>query len=148
MAALNGDIRGFKMPGRQIKEGVWAGLNVQINLDNCHIEGPVYIGGSAEIQDGAVLVGPVVIGSGSVVEAGAHVENSVIMDHTRVLSSAYLNDKILGSRYCVDADGTVLDKSHTDAAWIFADARRLAEPLTPEQRQIVGLMDLMAELDG
>lgn len=148
MKALKGEIRGFKMPGRQVREGVWVGLNVKADLSQCHVVGPVYIGGSAEIQDGAVLIGPVVIGSGSVIESGAHVENSVVMEHTRVLASAYLKNKILGSSYCVDADGTVLDDKHTDASWIFADARREVGPLTPEQRQILGLMDLMAELDG
>jgi mannose-1-phosphate guanylyltransferase len=148
MQALQGDIRGFKMPGRQVREGVWVGLNVKANFDQCQIEGPVYIGGSAEIQDGAVLIGPVVVGSGAVVESGAHVERSVIMEHTRVLSSAYLNNKILGSRYCVDTDGTVLDNTHTDADWLFADARKQGGALTQEQRRILGLMDLMAEIDG
>jgi mannose-1-phosphate guanylyltransferase len=147
MKALKGEIRGFRMPGRQVREGVWVGLNVKGNLDNCKIEGPVYIGGSAEIQDGSVLIGPVVIGSGSVIETGAHVENSVVMDHTRVLSGTFLSGKILGSRYCVDSDGTVLDESHTDSSWLFADARRQSGQLTPDQRRIHRMMDLMAELE-
>jgi mannose-1-phosphate guanylyltransferase len=148
MKALKGEIRGFRMPGRQIREGIWAGLNVKVDLDKCDIRGPVYIGGSAEIQDGSVLIGPVVIGSGAVVESGAHVENSVVMGHTRVLGGTFLNNKILGSRFCVDSDGTVLDDSHTDAAWLFADARRKSGQLTADQLQIHGLMDFMAELDN
>lgn len=148
MKALSGEIRGFKMPGQQVGEGIWVGLNVKIDLDACKIQGPVYIGGSSEIQDGSVLIGPVVIGAGSVIESGAHVERSVVMNHTRVLSSAFLNNKIIGNGYCVDSDGTVLDNSHSDMSWLFPDARRQIGPLTPEQRQIVGLMDLMAEVDG
>jgi mannose-1-phosphate guanylyltransferase len=148
MKAVKGEIKGFKIPGRQIRKGVWIGLNVKANLDTCHIEGPVFIGGSAEIQDGSTLIGPVVIGSGSVVETGAHVENSVVMDHTRVSSNAYLNGKILGGRYCAGSDGTVLDSSHTDTDWLFADSRKPVAPLTQEQSYVRGLLDLMAGVDA
>jgi mannose-1-phosphate guanylyltransferase len=99
----------------------------------------VFIGGSAEVQDGASLVGPVLIGAGSVVEGGAHVERTVVMEHTRIGGNAYFKDKIVGSHYCADTDGTVLDGRHTDTAWLFADARSLDNGLTADQEDILDL---------
>jgi mannose-1-phosphate guanylyltransferase len=139
MKALQGEIRGFAIPGREVRPGVWMGLNVNIDLDRVKIMPPVFIGGSAEVQDGASLVGPVLIGAGSVVEGGAHVERTVVMEHTRIGGNAYFKDKIVGSHYCADTDGTVLDGRHTDTAWLFADARSLDNGLTADQEDILDL---------
>ena len=138
MSALRGNIDGFCMPGREVRPGVWMGLNVKANLDRCDIVAPVYIGGSAEIQDGARLIGPVTVGAGAVIETGAHVEKSVVMEHTRVGSGAYCLNKILRSNFCVSADGTVLDGSHTDTAWLFGDARSSEGTLSATQKEILG----------
>jgi mannose-1-phosphate guanylyltransferase len=104
----------------------------------------VYIGGSAEIQPGATLIGPVVIGAGAVIEAGAHIEQSVVTEHTRVGGGTYCRGKIVGSNYCASADGTVLDGSHTDTAWMFGDARSDEEVLNRTQEEILGYALLRA----
>lgn len=137
MTALRGDINGFCIPGRQVRPGVWTGINVRADLDRCRVVPPVFIGGSVEIQDGASLIGPVSIGSGSVIEAGAHLEESVVMEHTRVGAGTYCKGKILGSDFCAAADGTVLDGRHTDTAWLFADARSDVPGPNPEQADIL-----------
>ena len=142
MSALRGTIDGFCMPGREVRPGVWMGLNVKANLDRCDIVAPVYIGGSAEIQDGARLIGPVTVGAGAVIETGAHVEKSVVMEYTRVGSGAYCHNKILRSNFCVSADGTVLDGSHTDTAWLFGDARSGEGALSAAQQEILGFAQL------
>lgn len=130
MKALRGEIRGFRIPGRELRPGVHVGINVRVNLDRCHIVPPVHIGGSAQVEDGASLVGPLAIGAGALIEAGAHLEQSVVLDYTRVRGGTSCRGKILGSQFCVDADGTILDQRHTDTAWLFADSRgdaRLSE---------------------
>ena len=139
MKALKGEIRGFAIPGREVRPGVWMGLNVNIDLDRVKIMPPMFIGGSAVVQDGASLVGPVSIGAGSVVAGGAHVERTVVMEHTRIGGNAYFMDKIVGGHYCADTDGTVLDGRHTDTAWLFADARSLDNGLTADQEDILDL---------
>ena len=139
MRAMRGDINGFCIPGRQVKPGVWMGLNVKANLERCHIMPPVFIGGSAEVQDGASLIGPLTIGAGAVIEAGAHLEQSVVMEHTRVGKGAYCHGKIIGGHYCVSADGTVLDSRHTDTAWLFGDARAAQTAHSDEQAAIIEL---------
>ena len=136
MKALRGQIRGFNMPGREVRPGVWLGLNVKVDLECCNLVPPLYIGGSAEVQEGSTIVGPVVIGAGAVVESGAHLENSIVMEHTRVGGNAFLRDKIVGSHYCADNTGTVLDGRHTDTAWLFADARTADHGLNPDQETI------------
>lgn len=137
LKALQGGIDGFTVPGREVRPGVWMGLNVRANLDRCHIVPPVHIGGSAEIQDGATLVGPVAIGNGAVIESGAHVESSIVMDYTRVSGQTFCRDKILGGEFCVDADGTVLDGRHTDTTWMFRDARAEACIINPAQANVL-----------
>lgn len=144
MSAMRGDIKGFRIPGREVRPGVWTGINVKADLDRCHIVPPVYIGGSAEVQDGARLIGPVAIGAGAVIEAGAHIEESVVTEHTRVGSGTYCRGKILGSNYCVSTDGTVLDGSRTDTAWMFGDARSGEQILTETQQEILGFALLRA----
>ena len=64
------------------------------------------------------------------------------VDHrldTRVGRGGYFDGKILGSNFCVSADGTVLDSSHTDIGWLFADARSDDLSLTDEQNEILAL---------
>jgi mannose-1-phosphate guanylyltransferase len=139
MKALTGEINGYTMPGREVQPGIWMGLNVKIDLTKTTLVGPIYIGGSAEIQPGSTLIGPVVIGAGAKVEAGAYLERCVVMEHTRIGSNAYFKEKIVGSRYCVDADGTVLDGSHTDTAWLFADARSQTLTLNEDQAMLSDL---------
>ena len=141
MKALSGDINGFNLPGRQLRPGVWAGLNVRTDLDACQIVPPVYIGGSAEIQPGATLIGPVAIGAGAVVEAGAHVESSIVMDYTRVAGQTYCRNKILDGQFCIDADGTVLDGRNTDTAWLFGDARATHDGLNPAQSEVLANLE-------
>jgi mannose-1-phosphate guanylyltransferase len=135
--ALRGEIRGFSLPGREVRPGVWMGLNVRVNLDRCRIVPPLFIGSSATIEDGAELLGPTLIGSACHVGAGARIERSVLLEHTRVAGSAELSEKILSGRYCVGSDGTVIDGSLTDTSWLFADARSKPEPLTDAQQQLL-----------
>ncbi len=136
MKALRGEVAGFRMPGREVRPGVWTGLNVRADLDRCRIRGPVYLGGSAELEAGCTLEGPVVVGAGAVVEAGAHLEDSVVLAHTRIGAGAWLRGKVVGSQFCADAGGNVLDSRHTDIAWLFADARSLPAADTPERAAI------------
>lgn len=139
MRAMRGDIDGFSIPGRQVRPGIWVGMNVRVDLDRCHVVPPVFIGGSSEVQDGVTLVGPLVMGAGTVVGSGAHIEESVVMDYTRIGAGTYCRRKILGSDFCVDADGTVLDGRHTDTAWLFADARSRGSNLSEGQSEILGI---------
>ena len=136
MKALKQEIVGFRMPGRELQPGVWAGLNVRADLARCHITPPVYLGGSAELEPGCSLVGPVVLGAGAVVERGATLQETVVLEHTRIGAGAWFKGKIVGSRFCAGTDGTVLDNRHTDISWLFADARSSHDATTPERTAV------------
>ena len=145
MQAVCGEVPGFELPGRAVRPGVHVGPNVRVNFNRVSLCGPVCIGGSAEIGNDCKLIGPVVIGAGAVIEPGVRIESSIVLDHTRVGSGAELRNKVVGPRFCVAADGTVLDGRHTDAAWLFSDARTVLPPLNTDQRRIVsGLLHALA----
>jgi len=137
--ALRGRVQGVSPRGDPIGEGIWAGLNVKIDLARCEIEPPVVLGGSVEIQPGCRLMGPVYIGSGSVIESGAVVERSVIFDYTRLGPQAHVKEMMICGGYCVDSAGTVIDLAQSDIDWVIRDARRRSQP-SPEQEQMLALL--------
>jgi len=42
---LLGEIKNVEIPGHQVRDGIYTGLNVAVNWDKVDIKGPVYIGG-------------------------------------------------------------------------------------------------------
>lgn len=125
----------FKMPGRQIAPGVWAGLNLAIDLSTVDIRGPVYIGSSTAIQPGVTIIGPSVIGRNCVIEAGARIEASIIGEYTRI-SAAHIKEKIITGGFCVDRLGNTVDLAR-DYAFVVNDARERRRRLTEDQRMLV-----------
>ncbi|MCY7393695.1 MAG: NDP-sugar synthase, partial [Leptolyngbyaceae cyanobacterium CAN_BIN12] len=83
-AVLSGEVKNVQIPGREIAPGVYAGLNVAVNLDKVNIQGPVYIGGMTHIEDGATIIGPTMIGPNCWICSGAIVKDSVIFDYSRL----------------------------------------------------------------
>jgi mannose-1-phosphate guanylyltransferase len=55
---LKGELAHMTMPGTQIADGVWVGLNTQIDWAGTTIEGPVYIGSGTTIEAGSKIIGP------------------------------------------------------------------------------------------
>jgi mannose-1-phosphate guanylyltransferase len=113
---LKGEIADMKMPGKQVRPGVWVGLNTQIPWDKVSIEGPVYFGSSVTIEPGAVITGPAWIGHGSVIRSGARVTRSVLFEYTRIAPDMNFYEMIVSRQYCVNRQGETLyigdDRSH------------------------------------
>lgn len=140
---LKGEAPDMHMPGKEIAPGIYAGLNVRMDLAACDIIPPVYLGGSCCIESGCTIIGPTMIGPGSVVEKGAHIEKSIIFDYTRVRGYAQVRNMMICGGYAVDADGAVVDLNRSDVGWAVGDARSRLTALTEEQQQ---LLDLLKEL--
>jgi len=122
---LMGKVKGYKLPGREIKPGVWAGINLNVDWDKIEIVPPVYIGSSTEIQPGAKIIGPTVIGANNVIESGAIINQCIIEDHTRVGGLANLEKVIVFGDRCVDPDGgSSIDIEDADIGWLIDDARK------------------------
>jgi mannose-1-phosphate guanylyltransferase len=113
-SVMLGEVRNLDVPGVQIEEGLWVGLNTQIEWEGTTIEGPVYIGSGTHIEAGCTIIGPTWIGHGSHICAGAHVTRSVLFEYTRILPDAKVQEKIVFKDYCVDREGTMSHISESD----------------------------------
>ncbi|MEL6131492.1 MAG: NDP-sugar synthase, partial [Cyanobacteria bacterium J06628_4] len=120
---LTGQVKGVGIPGQEVKPGVYTGLNVQANWDKINIEGPVYIGGMAKIEDGATIIGPSMIGPNCCICSGALVDKSVIFEYSRIGPGVRLIDKLVFGRYCVDKTGAAIDLQAAALDWLITDAR-------------------------
>jgi mannose-1-phosphate guanylyltransferase len=129
-SVLQGHVAQLEIPGKQIADGLWAGLNTSIDWHGTTIEGPVYIGSGCRIDAGCKIVGPTWIGNGSHICSGAQVERSVLFEYTRILGDAQLDEVIVFKEYSVNRAGEMRRLAEVDNQdW--GDARdRLQEPVT------------------
>lgn len=134
---LSGQIKNVQIPGNQVREGIYTGLNVAVNWDKVDITGPVYIGAMTKIEDGAKIVGPVYIGPSCCVCSGATVENSVIFEYSRLGPGVMLVDKLVYGRYCVDKTGASIDVQAASLDWLITDARQILPSDNPAERQAI-----------
>lgn len=125
---LTGEIKNVDIPGREVKPGIYTGLNVSINWDQVNIQGPVYIGGMTKIEDGVTIIGPSMIGPSCHICSGAVVDNSIIFDYSRLGRGIRLVDKLVFGRYCVDKSGTTIDVQAASLDWLITDARKEVSP--------------------
>ncbi|MRW93044.1 NTP transferase domain-containing protein [Duganella sp. FT80W] len=124
-SVLMGEVAHLDVPGIQINEGLWVGLNTSIDWNNTRIEGPVYIGSGTRVEAGTTIIGPTWIGHGSHICSGAVVNRCVLFEYTRVLPNVSMNEKIVFKDYSVDRAGQMSHVSEVDPdAWANARDRR------------------------
>ena len=122
---LTGEVAHMDMPGIQVEDGLWVGLNTCIDWNGTTIEGPVYIGSGTRIEAGVHIVGPTWIGHGSHIREGAEVVRSVLFEYTRVLADVTLHEMIVFKDYSVDRKGEMKHVSeYSSEEWINARDRR------------------------
>jgi mannose-1-phosphate guanylyltransferase len=138
MKLLRGEIVGAVVPGRQIAEGVHVGLNVRVPEDLSALHGPIWIGGSASIAEGARIIGP-----GSIIESGAVIERSIVWDYTRVSGDVTLRDQIVCGPYCVTANGATVSLADAALQWAVDDARRASPALETD-----GITDVVRQFSN
>ena len=140
-SVLQGEVRQVGIPGKEVRPGVFTGLNVAANWDKINVEGPVYVGGMTKIEDGASLIGPTMIGPSCYICEGATIDNSIIFDYSRIGSGVQLVEKLVFGRYCVDKEGDHIDLQEAALDWLITDARRqdLVEP-SPQQKAMAELL--------
>jgi mannose-1-phosphate guanylyltransferase len=120
---IRGEVAQMNMPGREVKPGIWVGLNTNIAWDHVSIEGPVYIGSSVRIEPGASIIGPCWIGHGSHIRTGARVVRSILFEYTRIAADMRFTDMIVSPDYCVDRTGETLYRGDETAQLRWGDAR-------------------------
>jgi mannose-1-phosphate guanylyltransferase len=120
---LKGEVENMPMPGKEVKPGVWVGLNTCIPWDKVKIEGPVYIGSSVKIEEGASIIGPSWIGHGSVIRSGARITRGVLFEYTRVAPDMHFHEMIVSRLYCVNRHGETLYAGDDTSRLRWGDAR-------------------------
>jgi len=134
---LQGEIKNVAVPGKEVRPGIYTGLNVAVNWDKVDITGPVYIGGMTYIEDGAKIIGPTMIGPSCRICSGATVENSVIFEYSRLGPGVRLVDKLVFGRYCVDKTGASIDVQAAALDWLITDTRRGIPSQEPAEQQVI-----------
>ncbi len=134
---LQGEIKNVSIPGKEVRPGIYTGLNVAVNWDKVDITGPVYIGGMTYIEDGAKIIGPAMIGPSCRICSGATVENSVIFEYSRLGAGVRLVDKLVFGRYCVDKTGAAIDVQAAALDWLITDSRRGMPNQEPAEQQVI-----------
>nr|WP_315402434.1 NDP-sugar synthase [uncultured Duganella sp.] len=124
-SVMMGEVAHMDVPGIQLADGLWVGLNTSIDWEGTTIEGPVYIGSGCKIEAGATIVGPTWIGHGSHVCKGASVVRSVLFEYTRVLPDVSLDEMIVFKDYSVNRAGEMRHVSdYARDEWTNARDRR------------------------
>jgi len=138
---LQGKVRQVQIPGKEIKPGVFTGLNVAANWEKVNITGPVYIGGMTRIEDGATIIGPSMIGPSCCIFEGATIDNSIIFDYSKIGKGVRLMDKLVFGKYCVGKNGDHFDLQDASLDWLITDSRRsdMTEP-SPQQKAMAELL--------
>jgi mannose-1-phosphate guanylyltransferase len=119
---LEGRVHGLKVPGREIRPGVFAGLGVTIAPDAV-IRGPVYLGSGTRIGSGVHIDGPAMIGANCVLQAGVRIRGGILGDYTRVTEGALLDERIVFAGKFIEPSGQAVDLVDTDMRWVLGDAR-------------------------
>jgi mannose-1-phosphate guanylyltransferase len=140
-SVLQGDVRQVQIPGREVRPGIHAGLNVAANWDRIKVEGPIYVGGMTKIEDGATIIGPAMIGPSCHICEGATIDNSIIFDYSRIGPGVRLVEKLVFGRYCVDRNGDHFDLQEAALDWLITDVRRqdVVAP-SPQQKALAELL--------
>ena len=134
---MQGEVPTMKIPGKQIRPGVWVGLNVRIDWGNTNIQGPVYIGSGSRIDKGTEIIGPTWISDGCHVQRDGHVVRSVLFEYTRVGQDYSFEEMIVCGEYCVDRHGRMMHVDDDSCDLIWSDAReKVIYPMNYAQARV------------
>lgn len=131
------EVEGIRMPGREVRPGVWVGLNVKIDWRNTRIDGPVYIGSGSRIEAGCQIIGPTWIAHGCHLHENVRMTRSILFEHTRVRAGAEFDEQIVVGDYCVSREGKTVHVEEVGIEWIWCDAR-IASLLEHQQAMMAG----------
>jgi mannose-1-phosphate guanylyltransferase/phosphomannomutase len=108
-AVLNGDVKGVRPPGEQVREGVYLGEGVEV--DEEQLEAPVVLGDDVRVASGA-RVGPhSVIANGVEISRDASVVGSTVAEDTSIGEGARLDGALVGRSCNVRGEARLLEGS-------------------------------------
>lgn len=101
MDILEGRLPGVRIPGTQVRRGIWMGDNVDA-ASGVVLAPPVLIGDGSSLGRSVVVGRGTVVGRHTVIEAGASIERSLILPGTRVERRSSLSDVIMRGSLIID----------------------------------------------
>ena len=120
---MMGTVAGMEVPGKQVREGVWVGLNTRIDWDHVKISGPVYIGSGCRVEAGSEIIGPAWIGHGSMLEKQSRIVRSMLFEYTHIPPGISFEEVIVCNEYCVDRHGKQTHVADRHPQLVWSDAR-------------------------
>ncbi|CAH0535174.1 UTP--glucose-1-phosphate uridylyltransferase [Vibrio stylophorae] len=127
---LAGKVKGYPIPGQELRPGVWVGMNSVVSLECCDLKPPIVIGNGCLVEPGATIEGPVVLGSNCKIAEGAQVKNSLIGDYIAISSLANIFDKTIFGDYFISHDGFTQSLKELNAGDFIRDTRNVDEKPT------------------
>jgi len=136
---LSNPPQGIAIPGIEVQPGIHLGPNVNIDLDNAKIEGPVYIGGGSVIEPHVRIIGPTVIGQNAHIGEHAIIHQSILGDHTKIFRNTLLTRAIVYGGFLINERG---DSEPLPSGGAIGDARACTE-YRPVQDWAVANLELV-----
>jgi mannose-1-phosphate guanylyltransferase len=120
---LRGEVAQMDMPGKEVRPGIWVGLNTRIDWNSVSITGPVYIGSGTSIEKGVRIEGPAWIGHGCLLREHSQVIRSVLFEYTRLNRGSVFEEVVASPQYCVERTGHTIYMGEENASIRWGDAR-------------------------
>lgn len=111
-SALEGEVGGLLLGGREVEPGVWIGRGAQVH-PSARLVPPVWIGEDARIEHDAAIGPGAVVGAGAMVDGGARVEAALVTAGTYLGEAVELVQSV--------ADAGVLTHARLEATVAIAD---------------------------
>ena len=146
MMLINQEINNIAPYGKEVKPGIWVGINCDINFDEIDVVAPVYIGSSVRIEKGAKIIGPAMIGSGSVIKEDVTIDKTMVLGYTKVSAHATISEKIIAGKYIINPLGSSIDIEESDINFLVDDARKDEEEMSEEQKEIMDMIKNISEM--
>jgi mannose-1-phosphate guanylyltransferase len=143
---IDQQVNDAKPYGKEVKPGIWMGINCDVNLDEINITPPVYIGSSVRIEKGATIVGPTMIGSGSYIKENVTLDKSVVLGYTKINSYAKIEEKIIAGKYIINPFGDSIDIEESDMNFLVDDARKDETAMSQEQKEIMEMIKHIGDI--
>jgi len=120
---LKGEIKHYKILAKEVKKGIYLGLNVTVDLDKVTIIPPVFIGSSTNIENGVTIIGPSMIGSNCQIKSNVVLIESIVDDYKTIMFPANIEQKIVFSSSIIALDGNLVDTKQSELDWLIKDTR-------------------------
>ena len=106
---LDGKVRGIRLPGERLREGVYVGRAAQVDEDQ--LQAPVVLGDNVQLSSGA-RVGPYsVLGPNVSVGVGASVQRSIVAECSSIGEEAELDAALVGRSCRIEDRARLLEGS-------------------------------------